>query len=43
MASEIEALPDRAGYLKFASVPAWMKVGFPVYDVVILQKPFVAG
>ena len=33
MASEIEALPARAGYLKFASVPAWMKVEFPVYDV----------
>ena len=43
MASEIEALPDRAGYLKFASVPAWMKVEFPVYDVAILQKAFVAG
>ena len=43
MASEIEALPDRAGYLKLASVPAWMKVEFPVYDVAILQKPFVAG
>ena len=43
MASEIEALPDRAGYLKFASVPAWMKVEFPVYDVAVLQKPFVPG
>ena len=43
MASEIEALPDRAGYLKFASVPVWMKVEFPVYDVATLQKAFVAG
>ena len=43
MASEIEALPDRTGYLKFASVPAWMKVEFPVYDLKVVQKPFVAG
>ena len=43
MASEIEALPDRSGYLKFASVPAWMKVEFPIYDVALLQTAFVAG
>ncbi|MGH8143196.1 MAG: type IV secretion system DNA-binding domain-containing protein, partial [Steroidobacteraceae bacterium] len=30
--SEIEQLPDRAGFLKFASQPAWMKVRFPVQD-----------
>ena len=42
-ASEIEALPDRTGYLKFASVPAWMKVEFPIYDVALLQTAFVAG
>ena len=43
MASEIEALPDRAGYLKLASEPVWLKVEFPVYDVTILKKAFVAG
>ena len=42
MASEIEVLPDRTGYLKFASVPAWMKLEFSVYDVTILQTAFVA-
>ena len=42
MASEIEALPDRTGYLKLASVSAWMKVEFPVYDVTILKQAFVA-
>ena len=42
MASEIEVLPDRAGYLKFASEPVWMKVEFPVYDLRIAQKAFVA-
>jgi hypothetical protein len=43
MASEIEALPDRASYLKLASEPGWMKVEFPLYDVKILEKSFVAG
>ena len=43
MASEIEALPDRAGYLKFASEPVWMKVEFPPYDVAILTKALVAA
>ena len=43
MASEIEALPDRAGYLKLASEPVWMKVEFPVYDLPTGAKPFVAG
>jgi hypothetical protein len=42
MASEIEAARLGA-YLKFASEPAWMKVKFPVYDVAVLQKAFVAG
>ena len=42
MASEIEALPDRAGYLKLASVPAWTKVEFPVYDVKVRQNAFMA-
>ncbi len=31
LASEIEQLPDREGYLKFASVDAWARVSFPVY------------
>ena len=30
--SEIEQLPDRAGFLKFASQPVWMMVRFPVQD-----------
>ena len=33
MASEIEALPDRVGYLKFASGAAWNKVSFTYYEV----------
>lgn len=33
MASEIEALPDRVGYLKFASGAAWNKVSFAYYEV----------
>ena len=33
MASEIEALPDRAGFVKFASAAAWNFVQFPYYDV----------
>jgi type IV secretory pathway TraG/TraD family ATPase VirD4 len=32
MASEIEALPDRTGYLKFASRPAWTLVGFEYFE-----------
>ena len=31
LAAEIEQLPDRAGFLKIASQPAWMRVQFPVY------------
>ncbi len=33
MASEIEALPDRAGYLKFASRPAWTLVRFEYFEI----------
>jgi hypothetical protein len=33
MASEIEALPDRAGYLKFASRAAWTLVRFEYFEV----------
>lgn len=29
MASQIEALPDRAGYLKFASSPVWNRMEIP--------------
>jgi type IV secretory pathway TraG/TraD family ATPase VirD4 len=41
LASEIEQLPDRTGYLKFASQPSWMKVGFPVVELPRVAKPFV--
>ena len=30
---EIEALPDRAGFVKFASAAAWNFVQFAYYDV----------
>jgi len=39
--SEIEQLPDRAGFLKFASQPAWMKVRFPLYELPKVAEPFV--
>jgi type IV secretory pathway TraG/TraD family ATPase VirD4 len=42
MAAEIEQLPDRTGFLKFASQPAWMRVGFPVYDIAKVAAPFAA-
>lgn len=32
MASEIEALPDRTGYLKFASRPSWTLVCFKYFE-----------
>ena len=41
MAAEIEQLPDRAGFLKIASQPAWMRVQFPVYDLPKVAEPFV--
>jgi hypothetical protein len=40
MAAEIEQLPDRAGYLKFASQPAWKTVTFPVYEIPKVAEPF---
>ena len=40
MASEIEQLPDRTGYLKFASQPAWMRVDFPYYEIPKIAEPF---
>ena len=33
MASEIEALPDRKGFVKFASRPAWSFVAFDYFDL----------
>jgi type IV secretory pathway TraG/TraD family ATPase VirD4 len=41
LAAEIEQLPDRAGFLKIASQPAWMRVQFPVYDLPKVAEPFV--
>jgi type IV secretory pathway TraG/TraD family ATPase VirD4 len=41
MGAEIEQLPDRAGYLKFASQPGWMRVAFPVYELERTTEPFV--
>jgi type IV secretory pathway TraG/TraD family ATPase VirD4 len=41
MAAEIEQLPDRAGFLKITSQPAWMRVAFPVYDILKVAEPFV--
>ena len=40
MAAEIEQLPDRAGFLKFASQPGWMRVAFPVYEIPKVTVPF---
>ena len=39
--AEIEQLPDRVGYLKFSSQPAWMRVEFPIYELPIVAEPFV--
>jgi type IV secretory pathway TraG/TraD family ATPase VirD4 len=43
MAPEIEQLPDRSGFLKFPSQPAWIRVSFPYFDVPKVAKPFVAN
>lgn len=40
MASEIEALPDRAGFVKFASRPAWSFVDFAYFDLDQRAAPF---
>lgn len=42
MAAEIEQLPDRAGFLKFASQPAWSRVSFPLYELPQVAAPLVA-
>jgi len=41
MAAEIEQLPDRTGFLKFASQPGWMRVAFPFYETEKVAAPFV--
>ena len=41
MAAEIEQLADRTGFLKFASQPGWMRVGFPIYALPKVAVPFV--
>ena len=43
MAAEIEQLADRAGFLKFASQPAWMRVSFPYFDIAKIAEPFVGA
>ena len=40
MASELEALPDRAGFVKFASRAAWNFVNFAYFDVKQQAEPF---
>ncbi|MGH8143600.1 MAG: type IV secretion system DNA-binding domain-containing protein [Steroidobacteraceae bacterium] len=40
MPAEIEQLPDREGYMKFASQPAWTRVSFPVYELPKIAEPF---
>ena len=41
MAAEIEQLPDRSGFLKFPSQPAWMRVAFPYYEMPKVAEPFL--
>jgi hypothetical protein len=41
--AQIEQLPDRSGFLKFPSQPAWIGVSFPYYDVPKVAEPFVAA
>jgi hypothetical protein len=43
MASEIEALPDRAGYLKLGLEPVWTTMELSPDDVSVLLEPFLAG
>ena len=43
MAAEIEQLPDRTGFLKFASQPGWMRVTFPVYETGKRAESFMAA
>lgn len=41
LASEIEQLADRSGFLKIASIPEWVRVEFPYKDVTKITEPFV--
>jgi type IV secretory pathway TraG/TraD family ATPase VirD4 len=41
MPAEIEQLPDRSGFLKFPSQPAWLRVSFPYYDVPKIAESFL--
>jgi len=41
LSAKIEQLPDRTGFLKFASQPGWMRVAFPVYETEKAAAPFV--
>lgn len=43
MASEIEALKDRMGFVKFASRPAWTFVAFPYFEVQARAEGFQAA
>jgi type IV secretory pathway TraG/TraD family ATPase VirD4 len=43
MPAEIEQLPDRAGFLKLTSQPAWMRVSFPYFDVPKVAEPFISS
>ena len=46
MPAEIEQLADLTGFVKFASRPGWLRVGFPVYELPRVAAPFepwVAG
>jgi type IV secretory pathway TraG/TraD family ATPase VirD4 len=43
MPAEIEQLPDRSGFLKFPSQPAWIRVSFPYFDVPKVAEPFVGS
>jgi hypothetical protein len=40
MASEIEALVDQAGFVKFASGAAWNFVAFDYFDLAKRAEPF---
>ena len=40
LSAEIEQLPDRTGFLKFASQPEWIRVAFPVYETEKVAVPF---
>lgn len=42
LAAEIDPLPDRTGFLRFASQPGWMRVEFLVYETEKGSVPFVS-